>query len=357
MKKVLVVFLILAAAGGLFAQVTVSGGVSGGVGILKVGDDTHWGITDHAAAFDGLRGQVNFSYTNDDKNAGAYVRLRARATSGSSPNTQLTLAYGWLSGLDGMLKVAAGKVPNSEITGVDGYWDGSLFGSTGLYTIINPLPDLLKFGVGASPDFVFSDKKTFDDVTLWGGVGLDLAVLSASAQISHKKKDTNAALSVGILGLPVDLGAAAVFNRLDDFSNVGEIEGYLNVGAGIGDIEVGGALFATKSNEHVDLFLGVDAWASITIGNIVPALSLAFVKGGEVGEGGYAGLCYYTGDPTYDPDQMYLSIEPSVQFQIASNKYFQIGALINKDLGNVIATGGKDKGMNFGAFASVRVNF
>ena len=72
--------------------------------------------------------------------------------------------------------------------------------------------------------------------------------------------------------------------------------------------------------------------------------------------GGLDPMLTFEGE-TFNKDQSYLCIAPAVKFKASSNSWFELGATINKDMGDAAAAGSSDQGMSFGAFAVVKMNF
>jgi len=362
MKKALVVFLLLAlVGGGLFAQegLTFSGLVDVGVGMIKLDgvDDATVGLINHDQGWaDGTFAHFTATYNHPDGKSGFQVRLQTLASPGNwASGFQFRRAHAWISGLDGMIKLVGGRIAPNEVAGVDYVNGANFFNSYGLITYLYPLPDMLTIGVGLRTPQALDEGKIFDDVGIWAGLLVNLDMLDASAQLRTQKDDTRAAFSVAVKGLPVDVDAAFEAYRIDDFSNVGIMDIYGHVGfelVGLG-LDVSGRF--SKSNEYDDPFYIAGLEANYPIGNIVPSLFLAYAQGGAYEYAGLQTWNSYWGE-TYNKDQTFVSVTPAIQLRVASNKYVKLGAVINKDLGDVAATGGKD-GMNLGAFANLRVTW
>ena len=167
MKKALVVLLILAVAGGVFAQVTFTGEIKTGVGILITDEENedlstmavgmHSTDTDQAFRFD-----LNGAYTNADGTVGANVRIRGDARSqgghnilsgdndrnslagGQNVNATVQRAEGWLKAFDGMLTVKGGRMDSGGVFGsaggIDTSWD--IAAHIGMQAIVTPIPGL-----------------------------------------------------------------------------------------------------------------------------------------------------------------------------------------------------------------------
>jgi hypothetical protein len=116
MKKALIVLLILAIAGGLFAQeLTFSGAVKTGLKITA--DDVNNGQDIGVSFYNddagkALRFDLNGAYTNN--NYGVVFGLRTDVNNGFGVNVHN--AYGWFSFVDGIIKVSGGIID-------DGPWN------------------------------------------------------------------------------------------------------------------------------------------------------------------------------------------------------------------------------------------
>jgi hypothetical protein len=107
MKKLLIILLVLAAAGGLFAQeLTWSGGVSTGLGLSS--DETAKVDIFNDDSYEGNLGFLKAEYTNE--NIGAAVRIQGGFTDENKPDFGLHHAMLWVNLLDDIIHIRAGKM-------------------------------------------------------------------------------------------------------------------------------------------------------------------------------------------------------------------------------------------------------
>jgi hypothetical protein len=131
MKKLLVVLLILAVAGGLFAQgLTLTGEIKTGVGVYSDFDSEESNFTvGHDDPFERSRWRI--TGTAGAENYGLKFGLQGYwQADGSDNGGQVTEsfdnAYGWFETLDDMLKFRAGRIADKAwSTGGDKGWDYS----------------------------------------------------------------------------------------------------------------------------------------------------------------------------------------------------------------------------------------
>ena len=359
MKRILILLLLLAVAGGLFAQ-TFAGQVNAGVGMLKLADadDPTFGVIAHDNWVDGLRAQLDARYTNDDGNVGFNARIRAMTVPDSfGSNFQFRYAFGWLTGLDGLLKAQGGRIQTTDINGVDELWGDTIFDSYGVIGYVSPI-DIFKLGLGVKSDVGLLEGKTWDDkaASIWAGLSLELPdVADATLQLQATKEYAQAALSFAVSALPVAIDGALIVDNLNDFGNTGVMDVYAHAGYDISNIGLNLAGSFSKSSAADDPFFAVGAWATLGFGNIVPRLDVVFATGGEYDYSGLNAMNGYYSDGSYNKNMSWLAVSPAVQLQARSNTWIEIGGLITQNLGDVVATGGN--GTSFGAFVDVKMSF
>jgi hypothetical protein len=107
MKKLLIILLVFAAAGGLFAQeLKWSGGVSTGIGLSS--DETQKVEIFNDDSWEGNLGFLQAEYTNE--NVGASIRVQSSYTAGNEPDFGLHSAMVWANLLNDIIQVRAGKI-------------------------------------------------------------------------------------------------------------------------------------------------------------------------------------------------------------------------------------------------------
>ncbi|MDR0688948.1 MAG: hypothetical protein LBG08_01600 [Spirochaetaceae bacterium] len=183
MKKALVVLLILAIAGGLFAQeLTWSGAVKTGLRFSVDDDDTNGEDPEISIYNDDAdrisRFDLNAAYTKD--NYGLVFRLRTDVNDGLTPT--LHQAYGWVTFLDGVVKTSAGKIADGT-WGTGGLKNYTVSG-TGLRLEVNPIEGLsagLVLNVPVLPSLTV--KQFFSEIILGAKYSNDLFWLAGAVFI------------------------------------------------------------------------------------------------------------------------------------------------------------------------------
>jgi len=140
MKKALIVLLILALAGGLFAQdISFSGHIQTGmrIEILDGADDIGVAANDDDAP---VPIRADFTAAVDDGNWGAKIGFRADFDALDGNHTYLHNAYGWLKPVD-ILKISAGMIDDG-VWGTGGDYDGGVATGGGLRVEIIPIDGL-----------------------------------------------------------------------------------------------------------------------------------------------------------------------------------------------------------------------
>jgi len=374
MKKALVALLLLAVAGGLFAQqLSFSGLVNAGFGWAKYDDqdDNAWGLIGRDQGSNGYRAQINGNVTNDDKNAGLSFRFRV-ANANVRTQTEFRWAYGWISGLDGMVKVLGGYIQGSDFDALDtqGGQPGGFYDNAGLIVYVSPI-DMFKFGVGvASNGQSFSANKNVDNVEGWLGFGVSMPDLfDLNAQLKSKRDDANAMFSVSVGVLPdIGIKATAAFLDLTNFSDSGIMTFYEEVNLNIiENLGLNVALSQSMNNaENTDMAFRGWVWLTYAMGNIVPRFDVNYIMGAKMYTNfglnpidTYQAQDFAWAGDCYDGDYSYLTVSPSVKLRVASNKFVELGYMFAMDMSqnDKVAVGGKNGGVNHAAFVDLRVSF
>jgi len=176
MKKALVVLLILAVAGGAFAQITWTGDVMGGMGVLitdKKDSDPSLG---NYRAGDNFTARVNVTgnYVSPEGTAGARIILRGQAdrdkANMSTPGVFPTVYEAWFKMLNNMITVYGGKLDSGGNYGTGGGVDTSFDIGAGEGMFIDVVPfSGLGIRAGVYPSFLV-DEKTFGEARYNFGV-------------------------------------------------------------------------------------------------------------------------------------------------------------------------------------------
>jgi hypothetical protein len=415
MKKALVVLLILAVAGGVFAQGwTFTGYTNAGIGIFLPDGDAgaRARLVSRDAGVAGNRVQFAGAYTSEAKDYGFNFRLRS-----DNVGLALNYGYGWLSGLNGMITGYAGVISN-DLLGIntgDLIFDDRGGEGTGLYTVIKPLSILsVGFGVfgGTNGDGyglkidqntgAYGSTPTRVTNSVWpqqlkysGGVAVTIPetvkfvvnfrnankVSTISGSATQFEKDAgigdDAQVAVGanllmVKGLKASV--VGVLNRVEEFGDLGvvrifetaEYTGVENLTLGLGlwqALVTGDKAKVTFKSGTDDPSLSFRGWVYVSYGllggKIVPRLDLNYLMGG-----------YWDNDyrihaddrfaPNFDSKANLFSVRPSVGFQVTKNAWFELGYIANKFMGdNSSATisGTKKEPLNHAIYADIKVTW
>jgi hypothetical protein len=272
MKRALIVLLLLAVAGGLFAQVSFSGHVQSGIGVSIPGEgDTtfHWWSRD---AGSGYRFDLGASYTADSGQAGASATIRKNQ---NADWFAIDGARAWVDPIAG-LRLQAG-------TGGPGG-----FGSLGSFGEGNGAADVsglnIKYtgsgfalGAGIAPNGLEFGKARYTAGVTFGVP----SVLNAAANISYNGNDevTNAAVGFGVTALNAASGQSGLTrlavdvlaNNLSDLGwiGIGPAVGFRVAGVGAGDLGAtlqGRIYMPLKDTFDMDYWVGLDLGIPLATG-------------------------------------------------------------------------------------------
>ena len=152
MKKILVLGLILAVAGGAFAQISFTGNIEGGFQVripdtdyLRRAQDVNTAFF-HTGNYSGARVNLNASGSIADGNAGYVFGLRFNGiTSDGTVTPNVTNAYAWYDFMDGMIRLVAAGRGGPGGFGLGGAYNASFdvaAGNNHLSFIVKPVDDL-----------------------------------------------------------------------------------------------------------------------------------------------------------------------------------------------------------------------
>ena len=385
MKKALVVLLILAVAGGAFAQMVFTGSVQSGLALQFEGDNDPALRYFSMDAGTGARFTLQGTYTNADGNAGINFNLRSSAltdptrengtfTINEAGTTYIENAYGWLKAFNGMLTLYGGKVDNGTF-GTAGGVDADLDEGIGLMAVVTPITNLnlgvavytnvynpptangldhmkIKAHFGYKIPDLFNITAGFRS-TRWststtGGKTIDMN----KAQDAYVGFNFLGLASAGVTNLSVD----AFMYNIGDFSNVGEMEFgerfEMTVASanslGIG-LRMRQYILTGSAYDGMDPNLGFWAWVYYPVTtSIVPRLDVGY-EIGTYRSGTDPRRTFYDGmnfKSQWNFDYSAFEIRPSVQFRFSgTGNYAELGyaAYVNmgvpsgvKTLSNVI---------------------
>jgi hypothetical protein len=208
MKKAMLGVLILAAAGGLFAQeLKFDGYLNSGLGIVstdtKVPDGSGTKTADtKITAFGvdseqgGYRFRLNGSYTNAEGTAGAKFRFQAQSNFALGAFS-LPYAYGWVSFLNKIFTVTGGLVDDGTWNSGGAILNDDVGEGLGALVKISPI-DGLNLGVGA---YVISQQSGGNNSTLIIPAGAVTTTTDSGGKTTTKDPSTT---SFSGLDIPLD---------------------------------------------------------------------------------------------------------------------------------------------------------
>ena len=368
MKKALVVLLILAVAGGLFAQsVSFSGRLDGGLGWTSFdgNDDSQIGLVAKNLEGNGIRAELNGTVTSDNGTAGISTRIRAGAagSSGFPGGINFRWAFGWVSFADDLLRVQGGRFQGNNFDTFCPISDGAtLYDNYGLLAYINPT-DIIQIGVGAFTGETVSEAANMEKVNLYLGLGVYMGIFDLRAQFNMMKDDANLLVSARTGAVQnLDIEATIDIRRLDDFSDSGTMTFMEHVGINMIEnlgIHIASAQSISQADDS-DLALRVWAWLTYNMGTIIPRIDVNFGTGAGVNfNGSGIGVNDRYKVYKYDSDLTYLTVTPSVKFQVANNRFVDLGYCLGVDMSSndKAALGSKNGGVNHAAYIDVLVRF
>ena len=236
MKRALIVLLLLAVTGGLFAQtLTWSGHVQSGVQVTipNDGDTTvSWFNWDNGGSY---RLRLGASYTSADGKAGAAGSLQMNADS-----IGIDQGRAWVYPID-ILRLQIGRGGPGGFGTIGSFDDGRGAGdANGLSAILTPVLDGASFSVGAT---IAPSNATFDNTRYNFGIKFGLpGLLNAAASMSYDGAGNagdgqiNAGAGVGILALNAASGESGLTTLAIDVSveNLTKDIPYLGIGPKVG---------------------------------------------------------------------------------------------------------------------------
>jgi hypothetical protein len=311
MKKALLVLLLLAVAGGLFAQVTWTGNVFAGLRATSAERGPNWALGWYNSSL-GAANQVrlNASYRNEAGTYGGNLSLRAQTSLAGGAGAVVPFVHtyrGWFTMFDGKLKILGGKWSEGEFT--EGVWGWGLtywsYTRPGVAAYFYPM-DGLRFGFGVNASAAGTVET---DLRYWLGAAYEGDSFGAYFSGAYHKDDINFAVTAYYDSDPILVVGGFDFMRLDDFANAGEIDLYL--------------VFGFYGVENLDIELEND-WSIYGADNgeddFGTSVSLDFTYHLDVGGIKLAGLGL-----SWDITGESFSFKPYVRFGLgASARYIQL---------------------------------
>ncbi|MCL2831600.1 MAG: hypothetical protein FWD78_00385 [Treponema sp.] len=380
MKKALVILLILAVAGGVFAQVTFTGHIRGGLGVVLTdadGWDPAIGVRDVSQTF-GTRVDLQAAWQNADGIAGFKVLLRGITHTINMEGMGFTavssglgifphLYQGWFKAFNGMLYVVGGKVDEGGTMQTAGGIDTNLNNrtGTGMYVAVLPMPGL-EFNVSIFPqrlvawtyganavedngfataNYSFGVRYLVTDIVDIIGLGQS-AVSGTTPAANDLDKPFNAALAFKVLALK-SMGFST-FNLDFAFNDLTKVAAAKFMTIQLGqkiEYTAGDLLAGIRFMQQLRLYdnepttyspdLTFTGYVQYLVnGNILPRLDAGFNVGtGVQTNGELRGQWDGTNKGGFTKDRMNFVMMPSVQFRFGSaNQYIQLGYTLQMDL-------------------------
>jgi hypothetical protein len=377
MKKILVVLLILAAAGRTFPQGFRFGVyVNGGMGVFFPDPDrqkrpggysgsgnpfVHLVSRDSGAA--GWRAQLNLSYTNEEKDLGVNFALRAQ----ESDNAFFDYGYGWFSVFDDRIKMLGGKIDDDTFAVRDLMFADDNGESYGLLTILKPFSLLwLGFGAYTRPDSASSLFGPLDNGKYTASLLLnipDVFRITASYRNANvveeadgfirdnfngsKAQDSQAYFGIDMTAfraIGLTFSAAGVINNLQDYDR-GIVRGFeslsytgikgLSLNLGLWQAAARYKLTNGTEEKEPDMSFRVWFWASCDLftARVVPRLDINYLHAGYIDniyrlhfDDPYA--------PNFDAEAGLFTIRPSAAFKLNAHAWLELGYYFIRFIGD-----------------------
>jgi len=305
MKKALVVFLILAVAGGLFAQTSWSGSVSTGFGIGFDDNDDSKPLVDYIRdrGDQGLRADVNFNYTGGgpDKDGnpnpygswGAGLGVRGQVDKFATSTYEISINGGsvWWQP-NSLVYLAIGTGANKDVYATPGGlgFKQSIHDANGLKLHLTPMAGL---SIGAHAFYGnVGALKNFEDMNYGLGVNYTATgLLNVVANFRYKPEQTDNKFdvgaganflglsSVGLTKLAADVGTYNFGDNSKFFIGIGEsitfkaLENLLT-------LDLAGQQFIWAGDDEKDFIpMRYRFGLSYTIDKIVPAIQFQYSMG------------------------------------------------------------------------------
>jgi hypothetical protein len=362
MKKALVFLMILAVAGGIFAQdVKFTGEVKTGLGVLydTTSEEAHL-VPFSRDGEQPFQFRLNGAYATEGDTAGVKFRLQQRGS------FSVPYAFGYLNVFDNLLTLQGGLIDDGTFNSGGGILDADAGEGVGTQILVMPI-DGLVVGGGAYASDGFGDLAVFPklgDAKYTAGFAYtmpDLFKIVTSFRNRYWTKSsgdvTSNQLIVGanILALS-SMGLKLVLEGR--FTNLGEdkdagvfanVDGFLTVGYTKDALSAGlnGALYlsAINADDVPDPIIAFWVYGSYAVSdNIVPRLDVGIKLNDNIIAGGQAGFLNITGYQWHhkhftrdagsigNKDQTLLSFKPAVLLKVDANNSIEIGDQLSVQL-------------------------
>jgi hypothetical protein len=334
MKRALIVILILAVAGGLFAQ-SFGGGVSSGL-ILAFGEDGHSFYTSKSDGGDQYGYYFGWGWTGDSGRVGGEIN----AAGGNGDGWNFDGSNIWFKPLDILtVKGGGGGIGGFGTPGSVGASNDAADKGVGVNLLLEPITGFgLGLGVGpADGEEVGKAVYTVGVKYLLSGLANIVANLGynggTEAVGAAFGVDVLALSSAGLSKLAVDVGISG----LNDFDGAGKITVGPRIGFAVGDLSGGlraNIYLPMGGYENEDLNVAANANVSYPIGAITAGLGVGFqlkdavTASGKFNPGSWDGLSKNFSSA----DSSVLTINPSISYKVAEAA-FSTGYGLRMDIG------------------------
>ena len=376
MKKIFWLFFaaLFAAAPGFTQELKFDGYVNSGLGLeystREADKSSNDNVKLRVGGVDseqiGGRFRLNGAYTNEEKTAGANVRMQLQGSSNASPGGDntfdfgLVYAYGWVKPID-LLTVKAGIVADSafETAGAILRDDAGGGAGAGVFVKLTPIAGL-DIGAGAYPrssDGSNNNNKILDiggnmkltEVKYTFGAAYTMtSIFKVDASFrSYNNAGVSSRQNARLVGefqllMVENLTAIAEVeldglwnpdDKYDAFSKTGKFNLFETVAYQINDFRFGlNAAQYFNNVKNSEIGLRFNPWVSYSFseGKIVPRLDGVFFLHGDRSTGGDAGKWDRRMDvaPTYVKEQFVFNVRPSLKFNFDSRTSLEIGDVL-----------------------------
>ena len=283
MKRALIVLLLLAvAAGGLFAQLTISGNVQSGLEVVipNEGDTTfNWRTTDAGMTY---RFHLGASYTNEAGTVGASGALRNNAGSPAIDG-----GNAWVKLLDKQLHLQIGNGAPGGFGSQGNFGEGHNAADANFNAVFAPAGTNFSVGLGISPAGDIFTKATYGFGLKVGVPNVLTAVANANFVPDTEVANAAAGVSISALNAPSgetgisSLGVDVVAKNVTDLKwiGIGPQVGFRIAGVGADNLNLG---LRSRIFLPLDDSVELDYWVGLDVGvNLTPNVGLNINGGYE----------------------------------------------------------------------------
>jgi hypothetical protein len=372
MKKALVVLLILAVAGGAFAQLKFTGEVKTGLGLVYDNvNETAYLQAFSRDAEQPFRFRLHGEYANQGDTAGLKFRIQQEATGPS-----INYAFGYINAFSNMLTLQGGKIDDGTFNSGGGILDADAGEGVGTNLLVRPIDNLIIGGgayaadsLGSTPPVGGYSKSGYGRYT--AGLSFtapDLVKVVTSFRtknyVSGSLQSNQVIAGINILALS-DMGLKLVLEGR--FTNLGEdnkvapmnVDGFATIGYTADALSLGlnVALYKAAVNKPSGSLISDDPiiafwlYGSYAVTeSIIPRLDAVFMLNSYAdrynGTGGQSNWHYknFTKDAgsAGDKNQKLIGFRPAVLLKMDANNSFEIGDYVGIYFDKAKSFNGKD---------------